>query len=210
MELQKAELTMATVSADDVTSAYSAADASTKKVLEGLFPDILVTENTYDYVTSHIKTYDDALSATGMSSTISDETMASLPADAQAYLKLRVVCAALNGLKSDTLGTFPAYTDDEQIYYPSFIAYTTSAYNALTDAQKENVHLFNSNAGTNEYCALACNGSVSATEEQTTEGVLSRKFNVGSRLTLKAYDRAQYCGKQFIDLWAAFIFGKTN
>lgn len=205
--LQKTVVSTTTVDNDDVTAAYSSADDSTKQVLEQLFPDVLVSENTVEYVQTHIKTYDDALAATGMSSTLTDETLAQLPADAQAYLMLRVICAAINGLKADTLNSFPAFSEDEQLFYPSFIAYTTSAYNALTDAQKEQVYQFNAAAGTNDFCALAPKGVVSAIDEiNNSDGIFGRKFNAGSRLALKSYDRAQYCGEQFIQIWANFLF----
>lgn len=64
-----------------------------------------------------VTTLEQAISYTGMSL---PSNISSLPADVQAFLKLRIIVAAYNGLTSSTLNQFPKYSIKEYGYFPLF------------------------------------------------------------------------------------------
>jgi len=80
-----------------------------------------------------IKTVEDAIAYTGM--TLPDN-IGELPIDVQAMMKLRIVCAAYNELKSDQLDQFPKFTTDEYRYYPWFYLYTQEEIDAMTEEDR--------------------------------------------------------------------------
>lgn len=111
--------------------------------------------------------------------------------DLLAYLKLRVITAALNE------GWTPQFTEDEYRYYPWFRLLTKEDYDNLSEEDKGRVvgrAVYGAGADGGLVCAYA--GSVSS--------VSSASF--GSRLVFKTRELAEYAGKQFIDIWADFVF----
>ncbi len=64
-----------------------------------------------------VTTLEQAISYTGMSL---PSNISSLPADVQAFLKLRIIVAAYNDLTSSTLNQFPKYSIKEYCYFPVF------------------------------------------------------------------------------------------
>ena len=54
-------------------------------------------------VTERIKTFEDAVKATGITLPLDDNQLSYLPKDVVAYMKLRVIAAALNELHEATL-----------------------------------------------------------------------------------------------------------
>lgn len=62
-----------------------------------------------------IKTLEDAEAVTGMTF---QEIWKELPTDVQAYLRLRIICAAMNGLTEETYKDFPKFEPGERVYYP--------------------------------------------------------------------------------------------
>jgi len=64
-----------------------------------------------------VTTLEQAISYTGMSL---PSNISSLPADVQAFLKLRIIVAAYNDLTSSTLNQFPKYGIKEYGYLPVF------------------------------------------------------------------------------------------
>lgn len=92
---------------------------STCKVLEALYPDVDFNPKDNRPVTERIKTFDDACEALGEEHRLVQayravEGMTALGADLYAYLKLRIITAALNE------GWEPQFTEDEWRYYPWF------------------------------------------------------------------------------------------
>ena len=75
-------------------------------------------------VTERIKTFEDAVRATGMKLPLDDNQLSCLPKDVVAYMKLRIIAAALNELNEYTLDEFPKFTIDEWKWYPMFGLYT--------------------------------------------------------------------------------------
>ena len=140
-----------------------------------------------------IKTVEDAIAYTGM--TLPDN-IEELPLDIQAYLKLRVVCAAYNELKADELDKFPKFTTDEYRYYPWFLLYTQEEIDRMDEEEKSRV--------------LGCSGN----DANAGAGVVfSYAYHAssysyasnGGRLCFKTEELATQCGKRFIKLWAQFF-----
>lgn len=110
--------------------------------------------------------------------------------DILAYLKLRIICAALNE------GWEPLFTEDEWRYYPWFTLWTEDELSEKSDEWKTDRHLISTGEYQTDYAGLACAASNSAPSAAAA--------SVGSRLCLKSDTLAVYCGKQFINIWADF------
>lgn len=110
--------------------------------------------------------------------------------DILAYLKLRIICAALNE------GWEPQFTEDEWRYYPWFTLWTEDELSEKSDEWKTDRHLISTGEYQTDYAGLVFATSVYAPSLANA--------NVGSRLCLKSDTLAVYCGKQFINIWADF------
>ena len=99
-------------------------------------------------IIERIKTLEDAMEATGMTLP-PEEQLASLPKDVVAYMKLRIIAAALNGLTKDTLHEFPTFDEMECRYFPWFKIYSESEIRNKT-SKEESLLVWG---------ALACYGS---------------------------------------------------
>ncbi len=150
-------------------------------------------------VTERVKTYDDAVKELGEDHPFvvaANSAVWRYPEednqDIVAYLKLRVVVAALND------GWKPEFTDYERRWSPWYRLYTKEEIDNLSEEDKEQVLLWGGSASDGSRCGLACAASASAWS-------LSPAY-VGSRLALKSEELADYAGKQFIELFAPFCF----
>lgn len=110
--------------------------------------------------------------------------------DILAYLKLRIICAALNE------GWEPQFTEDEWRYYPWFTLWTEDELSEKSDEWKTDRHLISTGEYQTDYAGLVFAYSDIAPSCTTAF--------VGSRLCLKSDTLAVYCGKQFINIWADF------
>lgn len=110
--------------------------------------------------------------------------------DILAYLKLRIICAALNE------GWEPQFTEDEWRYYPWFTLWTEDELSEKSDEWKTDRHLISTGEYQTDYAGLVCASSHLAPS--------SANATLGSRLCLKSDTLAVYCGKQFINIWADF------
>lgn len=110
--------------------------------------------------------------------------------DILAYLKLRIICAALNE------GWEPLFTEDEWRYYPWFTLWTEDELSEKSDEWKTDRHLISTGEYQTDYAGLAFASSNYAPSYANA--------SVGSRLCLKSDTLAVYCGKQFINIWADF------
>ena len=139
-----------------------------------------------------IRTVGDAIAATGIQM---PESINGLADDIVAYLKLRIVVAAINGLKADTLNEWPRYTADEWRYWPWFRLLDEEVVAELTPEEKRRVvGRADINANANGGCvyAFAYHGS-------------AHSFTfLGGRLSFKSREAARYCAIQFAELWADF------
>ena len=183
---------------ENVLAAYETAREtgadSTMKVLEALFG-----EDTFKPkdVTERIKTFEDACRELGMehpfvaayNAWIMNEEFDD-QLDILAYLKLRIICAALND------GWEPKFTEDEVRWFPWFWLYTAQEIEDMDEQEKQERHLISTGDYETGYAGFAFAGSGYSPSSTSTY--------FGSRLCLKNEALAVYCGKQFIDLWADF------
>lgn len=110
--------------------------------------------------------------------------------DILAYMKLRIICAALNE------GWEPQFTEDEWRYYPWNILWTEEELSEKSDEWKTDRHLISTGEYQTDYAGLAC--------AYSTDAPSNTYAYFGSRLCLKSDTLAVYCGKQFINIWADF------
>ena len=183
-------------SKEQISNAFKAAkdcDVATK-VLTSLFGT--PKRDFSDY--HDIKTLEDAIEATGM--TLPTEALETLPKDVVAFMKLRIVAAALNGLQEDELDKFPTFSTDEYRYYPYFVLYTEEGIKDMDEDKRKELVLWGGAAYHGAYCGLAFAYSYSDWSNSYAA--------FGSRLAVKSADIARYFGKQFIELWKDFCIGK--
>ena len=112
------------------------------KEINGVTTLVLVDEVDNRPVTERIKTFEDAVEATGMTLPFDNNQLSCLQKDVVAYMKLRVIAAALNGLTEDTIDEFPKFTDDEHRYYPWFYLYTQEEIDTMDEEEKKKLWLF--------------------------------------------------------------------
>lgn len=187
----------------NLQSAYNTADENGKQMLRALFPEMKWIQNTDKSklpVTERIKTFGDACYELGDKHPYVqdylniDNGKVSISPDILAYLKLRIICAALNE------GWEPKFTKDEWRYYPWFYLYTNEELSEKSDEWKNDRRLIS----TGSYEVKGYAGLASAYSHCIlSHCILSHSSaNIGSRLCLKSNTLASYCGKQFIELWA--------
>ena len=200
-----------TITQENVIAAYQAANDEQKKLLIKLFPDVPLSavvepegyvrqQDKTIPVEERIYTFEDAIAALGDENRLvcefrmieQNSRMASvtLSADIMAYLKLRIVCAALND------GWEPEFTEDEERWYPWHLLWMAHELNDKDDKWEEERALM-STAGYKGDCA----GFAYAYSDDANSGSDS---GIGSRLWLKDENTARLAATRFIDLWADF------
>ena len=112
--------------------------------------------------------------------------------DDVAYLKLRIIAAALNE------GWKPTFDEDERRYYPWFYVDTENEYGEF-DEEKKSCHI---PLRLNNF-AVVCGGTTYV--GKNLAGPFSYA-SLGVRLAFKTEELAEYCGEQFIEEWADFLF----
>ena len=144
-------------------------------------------------VRKRIKTFEDACHEIGIDAEAwnRDKISLGLEPDVLAFLKLRIIVKALNE------GWEPQFTEDECRYYPWFILYTREEYNKLDEEEKSRV-VYRSYSYAN---ALGGVSSANASYDSSYTNA-----SVGVRLAFKTSELAAYCGRQFLDIWADFVF----
>ena len=181
----------------NLQSTYNTADDNGKHMLRALFPDVIFLNNGNKQklpITERIKTFNDACYELGDKHPYVqdylniDNGKVSISPDILTYLKLRIICAALNE------GWEPKFTEDEWRYYPWFYLYTQQELDNMDDEEKQERHMIGTGDYETEYCGFGYAGSNDVPSDANAY--------FGSRLCLKNSELATYCGKQFIDLWA--------
>lgn len=182
------------VSESNLKAAFEVADESTKKVLVALFGNIEPTDDNKlslkDY--KSIRSYEDACKALGES--VDEKTLseAGVPSHIIAQMKLELICKALWG------GEVKVYPDPDgnRIYwYPWFALYNKSEIDGMSD--KERGCLLSATAGTGAIAGFGCLGALSRSSHSSAYS--------GFRLCLDTEEKAEYFGKQFLELWAEAI-----
>lgn len=179
----------------------------------------LVDEQKVDNrpVTERIKTFDDACNALGDEHPLVTQyrlTAAAYKGDPMtedfiAYLKLRIIVAALNE------GWEPKFEKGEYRYFPWFYLYTKEQYDELDDEEKGRCVL---RSGYNTYSFsgfVGCYAYHDASYSSASFGFVycfayfdaSYSSTVsGSRLAFRTRELAAYAGRQFTEEWADFMF----
>ena len=144
-------------------------------------------------VMERVKTFKDACNELGIEHDkwVQDKKDLGLEADVIAYLKLRIIAAALNE------GWKPQFTTDEYRYFPWFYLYTQSEIDEMSEEEKSRV-VFRS-----FYFANANGGVAYAV---TFIGSSYTDAGIGSRLAFKTRELAEYAGRQFVEIWADYVF----
>lgn len=184
------------INKENVLNAYKHASEEQKALLENMFgKDMFQSKN----IMERVKTFEDACEVLGEDHQYVKayrEWMRISYADCKditAYLKLRIICAALNE------GCNQTFIKDKYMYYPWFDFYTKEEYNKLDKDKKKEfsiVGLSHKTTSTNGCICCSC----------TFESNSIAYKGICSRLAFKTEELAEYCGKQFIDIWADYLF----
>lgn len=188
---------------ENLLAVLKTADDNVRKILLGLFPE--VKDEQARPVQERIKTFEDAVRELGdkhpfvmaynellNTATREDYLIELIGSDVVSYLKLRIICAALNE------GWEPKFKIGECRWYPWFSLYTKADLSKKSEEWKTATGLkVLSIRYPSENYAIAC--------EYSYHVPSYTHAHFGSRLCLKSEALAQYCGKQFIDIWLDFI-----
>ena len=182
------------ISKEQLINSYKTADNETKKTLEAIFGKEIFKPKD---IKERIKTFEDARSELGSAHPLVEEyetitcRCGGLSDDILAYMKLRIIAAALNE------GWEPQFTEDEWRYFPWFVLYTQKEIDEMDEEQKSRV-VFRSS-----YSANASGGVAYANTFYDSSDTYA---NIGSRLAFKSSELAKYAGEQFVEIWADYVF----
>ena len=148
-------------------------------------------------VTERIKTFEDAREALGDEHPLVKEYWGVVNVDLDitqdliAYLKLRIIVAALNE------GWEPKFTEDEYRYFPWLYFYTKEEYDTLDDEEKGLCVLRSGVSADSDYGFVSCDAA---------SDVSLSSSGGGSLLSFRTRELAAYAGRQFTEEWADFLF----
>ncbi len=188
-------------------AAYAMADEQTRKVLAVLCGRSDETTapakpapTLSDYTT--IRSYEDACVALGIEPTLnkslivrngdSVEDLFELPKHIVAQMKLETICRALWG---GEVKVYPDPKGERTYWYPWFALYTKDEMERMNKEQRGALLSASAPAG-----AIAGFGCLYATFRSSASSAHS-----GFRLCLDTEEKAEYFGKQFVELWAEAI-----
>lgn len=177
---------------ENAIAAYNAADENTKQVLLSLLPELEEEIKPKD-ITERVKTFEDACRELGVGHPFvcayyCFDDIDECNNDIAAFLKLRIICAALNE------GWEPQFAENR--WYPCFSLWTEKELSEKSSEWIADRHIISLGDYSEDYAGFACAGPNNAPSFAFA--------NIGSRLCLKSAALATYCGKQFINLWADF------
>lgn len=186
---------------ENVLNAYKNASDEQKELLEHLFGREVFKPAD---VRERIKTFHDAYCELGNEHpfVISYEkyvnTASGEEADVIAYLKLRIIAAALNE------GWEPKFTEDETRYYPWYTLWTKEELAQKSEEWKKehSLWLFGGSSDLGASCGLASASSYVAWSRSAA--------HISARLAVKSDELAEFFGKQFIDIWADYVLIKKQ
>lgn len=174
-------------------------DGKEAKWVNGVLSLVDVEDNRP--ITERVKTFEDACAVLGENHlyvqmfqdiyTKSEKAGANVNSDVVAYLKLRIITAALNE------GWEPQFTSDEWRWYPWFRLLTKSDIEELSEEERCRV------VGRASNNAYAYGGLVYAYAYDVSSYSYT---SYGSRLAFKSEELAYYAGTQFAEIYANFCF----
>lgn len=175
---------------------FDIANDEGKKVLQTISPQLEDKIKVSSSITERVKTFEDACHEVGINPTqymskYKDET-----ADVIAYMKLKVICKALNE------GWSPAFIEGENYFQPSFSLFTEEELSEGIDngfiKMFDTIGIPNS---VGDYNVFVFTDSIRFTSNGLTSNFLNS-------LCLKNRELADYCGRQFINLWSDINIAK--
>jgi hypothetical protein len=186
------------INKENVLNAYGSATDEQKAMLEIIFgKDTFKSKD----ITERIKTFEDACKELGsdhplvlayQNTNLRDAEVANDNKDIIAYMKLRIIVAALNE------GWEPQFIPGEYRWFPYFVLYTKDEIDEMDEKTRARVVYRSSNSA-------SASGGVSFAYSNSDSA--SVDAYVGSRLAFKTDDLAEYAGKQFIEIYADFMLG---
>lgn len=183
-------------------AAYAMADDNTRKILAVLVGDNETTAtpsrpapSLSDYTT--IRSYEDACEALGESLDVEKLVAAGVPAHIIAQMKLEHICKALWGGENKCQPT----ADGSKVWwYPVMALWTPNEISNMSDDERGALLSAGAYAG-----AYAGFGYLHATARSSWTSA-----NGAFRLCLDTEEKAEYFGKQFVELWAeAYAYNFT-
>lgn len=181
-----------------VLNAYKHASEEQKALLENMFGKDMFQPKD---IMERVKTFEDACEVLGEDHKYVKayrEWMRISYADYKdiiAYLKLRIICEALNE------GWKPQYTEKEYRWCPWFRLWTEEELNDKSEEWKTDnkLLLFGCSSNDGSFCGLTC--------AYTADVGSFANADQSVRLSVKSEELAAYFGKQFIDIWSDYLFG---
>lgn len=186
------------INKENVLNAYGSATDEQKAMLEIIFgKDTFKSKD----ITERIKTFEDACKELGsdhplvlayQNTNLRDAEVANDNKDIIAYMKLRIIVAALNE------GWEPQFIPGEYRWFPYFVLYTKDEIDEMNEKTRAGVvyrSYYYANAYGGVSYANSCYDSASV------------DANIGSGLAFKTDDLAEYAGNQFIEIYADFMLG---
>lgn len=148
----------------------------------------------YPEIAHKIRTLDDAVKALGKDNILVRELLSAedseiVVSDTIAFLRLRVVCAALNERWQ------PQFTLEEKTYNPWFIMLPNEEYDKLTEENKKQYTV------TKDGHRYGFGGVVTNKEASTNHPTAN-----GKSLTFKSEELAEYAGKYFLSEWLEYVY----
>lgn len=186
------------INKENVLNAYGSATDEQKAMLEIIFgKDTFKSKD----ITERIKTFEDACKELGsdhplvlayQNTNLRDAEVANDNKDIIAYMKLRIIVAALNE------GWEPQFIPGEYRWFPYFVLYTKDEIDEMDGKTRARV-VYRSSSYAD------ANGGVSVAISYYVSAYVSA--SIGSRLAFKTEELAEYAGKQFIEIYADFMLG---
>ena len=186
-----------TIEKDSLIQTYKQASEEQKKMLINLFGEDMFKPLD---IKERIKTFEDACDEIGVNDELYIQYMLfskyahlNQVNDVIAFIKLRIIVKALNE------GWKPSFENKEHRHYPWFFIYRKNEYEALNDDDKKKCFIFAHPCGSSEKYVGIAFGNADYDSSYTHS-------NISYQLALKTKEIAEYCGKQFIDVWADYFF----
>lgn len=205
--MRKIEITL-----EQVMEAYERSRCGhAKKILEDLFGKEACGVNVPtldDYRT--IRSYEDACKALGMPPVLSNNLKVvnrgmivapCLPKHIVALMKLETISRALWGRNFEPQ---PDPEGSKWYYYPFFALYTKKEIDDMSEDKRKNLRkaLLGGSSNYGTYAGFGCLVSVYRSSDTSAY--------FGFRLCQETEEKAEYFGKQFLDLWADYLSFNFN
>lgn len=183
-------------------AAYAMADDNTRKILAVLVGDNETTAtpsrpapSLSDYTT--IRSYEDACVALGESLDVEKLVAAGVPNHIIAQMKLEHICKALWGGENKCQ---PTADGSKMWWYPVMALWTPGEISNMSDDERGAL-----------LSAYARNGALAGFGYLAAYSRSSWTYAIGAfRLCLDTEEKAEYFGKQFVELWAeAYAYNFT-